>query len=366
MNFCKDKSYLFLSLIILLVSVNFLNLSPHIIYSLMDSVTPTTDVKESQLTTSLDRIDGESIIRLYYSTSPDVDIAIMDTGIEFNHPDLNVVDQHSVVTGSNPEPSSSCDHGTHVAGIAAAKNNEIGIVGVAPGAKLWSIKISECDPSTGEPKAEFGTMMRGLDYVLANADEIDVLNISQNTKCLLIGCTQDDDYQEKINEIVSRGVVVVNSAGNNGENAINYLPSRIDNVITVSAISDTDGKCGGLGPLSSDGEDDSLAQQSNVGDVIDIAAPGIDINSTILNGEYGIKSGTSMAAPYVAGTAALIKANNPGITPDEVLSIILDNASTIATQCNIEDPDNDGHGYFNGDRDDEPEPLLYIKNIITN
>lgn len=366
MNFLKDKNYFFLALIVLLVSINLLNSSPHMVFSLMESNKSTAVVKESQLTTGLDRIDGESIIRMYDSASPDVDIAIMDTGIELNHPDLNVFNQHSVLDDSNPEPSDSCDHGTHVAGIAAAKNNEIGVVGVAPGAKLWSIKISECDPSTGEPNAEFGAMMRGLNYVLANADEIDVLNISQNTECLLIGCTQDDDYEEKINELISRGVVVVNSAGNNGENAVNYLPSRIDGVITVSAISDTDGKCGGLGPVSSDGEDDTLAHQSNVGDVVDIAAPGIDINSTILNGQYGIKSGTSMAAPYVAGTAALIKANNPGITPDEVLSIILDNAVTLGTPCNIEDPNNDGHGYFEGDRDTEPEPLLYIKNIITN
>jgi subtilisin len=73
-----------------------------------------------------------------------------------------------------------------------------------------------------------------------------------------------------------------------------------------------------------------------------------------------------MAAPYVAGTAALIKANNPGITPDEVLNIILDNAVTLGTPCNNKEPDNDGHGYFEGDRDNEPEPLLYIKNILTN
>jgi subtilisin family serine protease len=366
MNFLTDKSYFFLVLIVLLVSINFLSFSSIIAFSQTGSTTSTTDIVESQLTTGLDRIDGESIIRMFDSAPLDIDIAIMDTGIESDHPDLNVFNQHSVLDDSNPEPSDSCDHGTHVAGIAAAKNNDVGVVGVAPGAKLWSIKISECDPTTGEPNAEFGAMMRGLDYVLANADEIDVLNISQNTECLLVGCAQDDDYQTKINELISRGVVVVNSAGNNGENAVNYLPSRIDDVITVSAISDTDGKCGGLGPMSSDGEDDTLARQSNVGDVVDIAAPGIDINSTILNGQYGIKSGTSMAAPYVAGTAALIKANNQGITPDEVLNTILDNAVALGTPCDIEDPNNDGHGYFEGDRDNEPEPLLYIKNIITN
>ena len=216
------------------------------------------------------------------------------------------------------------------------------------GAIFWSRKISECDPSTGEPNAEFGAMMRGLDYVLANADEIDVLNISQNENCRQTECEEDDDYQELINEIVARGVVVINSAGNSDQDAIDYLPSRVDDVITVSAISDIDGKCGGLDSSSSDGEDDMLANQSNFGDVIDIVL-GIDINSTILNGKYGIKSGTSMAAPYVAGTAALIKANNPGITPDEVLNIILDNAVTSGTPCNNKEPDNDGHGYFEGD-----------------
>ena len=78
-------------------------------------------LKNYSVTTGLDRIDGDSIIRMFDSASPDVDIAIMDTGIEHDHPDLNVFHQHSVVDGSSPEPSSSCDHGTHVAGIAVLR-----------------------------------------------------------------------------------------------------------------------------------------------------------------------------------------------------------------------------------------------------
>jgi Subtilisin-like serine proteases len=307
------------------------------------------------ITTGLLRIGGEGIETI---NDVDVDIAIMDVGIA-PHRDLNLFHGFNAVNpGANY--SVQCKHGTHVAGIAAAKNDEGGIVGTAPGARIWDIRISECDPTTGEPTqvAEY-SLLNGLDYVLDHSDEIDVLNISYNEECP-IQCDAQL-YQDLIDDIVESGIVVVASAGNNHAVADEYVPPRLANVIPVSAISDSDGKCGGLGQPTSQGGDDTLASESNWGEGVDIAAPGIEILSTIPNDMYGTMSGTSMAAPYVSGTAALIIASNPNIEPDVVRNMILNAGSNPQTEC-----DGDGHGYFDDFRDDLHEPLLYIKDLIPN
>jgi subtilisin len=304
--------------------------------------------------TGLQRIGGEGIETI---NNIDVDIAIMDVGID-PHRDFNLFKQYNALDpGANY--SVLCKHGTHVAGIAGANNDEGGIVGTAPGARIWDIRIAECDPA-GEPMdpPEY-SFLNGLDYVLNHSEEIDVVNLSYNQECS-IGC-EIQFYQDKINDIVESGIVVVGSAGNNQDVADEYIPPRFENVIAVSAISDSDGKCGGLGPPTSQGSDDTLASESNWGEGVEIAAPGIDILSTIPNGGYGTMSGTSMAAPHVAGTAALIIAGHPDIVPDMVRKIMLDAGSNPQTEC-----DGNGHGYFDDFRDELHEPLLYIKDLIPN
>jgi subtilisin len=303
----------------------------------------------------LNRIGGEFIPD--YFNSVDVDVAIIDTGIDSNHPDLNVYNEIAF-TGSTPEDR--CGHGTHVAGIIGAKNNEIGIVGVAPNARIWNIKVSDCVFPGTSPVAGFRAVLNALEYVIDNSDEIDILNISQNEHCPQISCN-NSQYRDLIDQIVNSGIVVIASAGNNGGFAHQYVPPQLENVITVSAISDTDGRCGGLGPVSKVGDpDDTFATQSNSGEAVDIAAPGIEILSTIPTANYGIKSGTSMAAPYVAGTAALLKSFNNSLSPEEIKNEILDFAANSQTECDFE-----SFGYFNGDRDQIPEPLLYIKEMFS-
>ena len=135
-------------------------------------------------------------------------------------------------------------------------------------------------------------------------------------------------------------------------------------VITVSAIADKDGKCGGLGPsiwvdagnMSGLADDDTFAQFSNYGSAIDIAAPGVKINSTYPNGTYALAGGTSVAAPHVSGTVALLKQALPHASPSEMETAVKKAGSTLSTVC-----DGNGHGYFDGDADDFPEPLLYTK-----
>ena len=135
-------------------------------------------------------------------------------------------------------------------------------------------------------------------------------------------------------------------------------------VVTVSAIADKDGKCGGLGTsiwvdagnMSGLAKDDTFATFSNYGDVIDIAAPGVKIKSTYLNGTYALAGGTSIAVPHVSGTVALFEQTRPNASFYDVKTALKESGSIPTTLC-----DGNGHGYFNGDVDNFPEPLLYTK-----
>ena len=152
--------------------------------------------------------------------------------------------------------------------------------------------------------------------------------------------------------------------GTFGKNAtLTTSPASNPDVITVSAIGDSDGKCGGLGPLLDRGTmmDDTFANFSNFGPSIDVAAPGVDILSTFNGTAYGILTGTSMAVPHVTGLAGYLKTINPNASPDEIREMITKSGSSPAAECQ----ENKGIGYFKGDLDEIPEPLLILpKNLI--
>ncbi len=267
------------------------------------------------------------------------------------HPDLNVYRNVSVINGSiNGDDGNG--HGTIVAGIAAAKDNDIGIAGTAPGARIWSIQA--CDP-LGECKIT--NQMKGVEYAIQHADEIDILNIS-------IENPNSPALNNLIDQAVKAGITVVVSAGNHGKDASSTSPANNPNVITVSAIADSDGICGGAGPdltipnIKSNLPDDTFASFSNFGPAVKIAAPGVNILSTYKDAGYAMDNGTSMAAPFVSGYAALYKAQNPYSMPPEVMSSVLGAGSLPNTVC-----DGGSHGYFEGDIDTSHEPLLYYQQI---
>ncbi|HLC24325.1 MAG TPA: S8 family peptidase [Nitrosopumilaceae archaeon] len=295
------------------------------------------------LPTGINRIDAERST----ARTVDVDIAIIDTGINLSHPDLNVYKQVSFVKRIKTANDDN-GHGTHVAGTAAAKDDSNGVVGVAPGAKLWAVKVLDRNGS-----GSLSNVIKGIDYVTQNAAEIEVANMSLGCECI------STSLNSAITNSVAAGVTYVVAAGNSAKDAKTFSPANHPDVIAVSAIADSDGKCGGLGPSTSYGKDDTLASFSNFGPVVDIAAPGVSIYSTYKNGGYATLSGTSMASPHVAGGAALIKASDPDdlLTPSDVKKSLLSNGSNPLSEC-----DGYGHGYFNGDKDAFPEPLLYVKN----
>ena len=301
--------------------------------------------------TGINRIDADmsSTVSGDGSGTVNVDIAIIDTGIDLKHPDLNVYKQKTFIRGTRTANDDN-GHGTHVAGIAAAKDDSNGVVGVAPGARLWAVKVLD---RTGS--GSISSIIAGIDYVTQNAAQIEVANMSLGCKCTSVS------LDAAITNSVAAGVTYAVAAGNNAEDASSFSPANNPDVITVSAIADSDGRCGGLGPSTSYGADDTFAAFSNYGPTVELAAPGVNIYSTYKDGSYSTLSGTSMAAPHVTGAAGLYKASHPTASPSEVLLALTSSGSTFTTACDT--TLNDGHGYFSGDHDGIAEPLLYARTL---
>src|SRR5688572_2679759 len=229
---------------------------------------------------------------------------IIDSGIDFDHPDLtvDVTKSRSFVNGL-PSADDANGHGTHVAGIIGAKNNSIGVLGVASGANLVSLRVLDPDGV-----GSLSSIIQALGFVNTNGKAGDVVNLSLGEEG--ISEILDDQVQNTAN----RGIFIAIAAGNDHVPAIQFSPARVNgpNIFTVSAIDSLD----------------RFASFSNYGnDVVDFAAPGVRIPSTYSNGRYAILSGTSMAAPHVAGLLLLngrnihssgTAINDPDNVPDAI------------------------------------------------
>jgi hypothetical protein len=257
----------------------------------------------------------------------DADVAIVDTGI-YQHPDLNVAGGYNCSSSNRALWRDVEGHGTHVAGTVAAIDNSFGVVGVAPGARVWAVKILN-DSGYGL----LSWYVCGLDWVLSQRDPADpsrplfeVANMSvakygrDDGRC---GNANRDILHQAICRVVAGGITVVAAAGNDHGSAAARVPAAYNEVITVSALADTDGKSGGTGgnrcfSWGTYDKDDTFADFSNYGSDVDLIAPGKCIWSTKPGPTYGYSSGTSMAAPAVTGAVALYKATRPRATPAEV------------------------------------------------
>jgi hypothetical protein len=262
----------------------------------------------------------------------DVDVAIIDTGIQADHPDLNVVGGYDCSTSNPAAWPDDHGHGTHVAGIVGALDNTIGVVGVAPGARLWSVKVFKRD-SAGKAVSKISWIVCGIDWITAQRDPddpsrplIEVANMSlrdaggDDGNC---GYTNNDIEHQAICRSVASGTTYFAAAGNDGTSTTGWRPSSYDEVITVSALADYDGLPGGLASATCTSfgvldVDDALARFSNYGKDVDLIAPGVCIRSTWRGSTYLTISGTSMATPTAAGAGALYIAAHPGASPAEV------------------------------------------------
>lgn len=305
--------------------------------------------------------------RLYHSdpeVDPDstIDVAILDTGIDIDHPDLmgniagGVYFNASLVPDDNESAYNDGNgHGTHVAGIVGAMDNNIVSVGVAPGVRLWAVKILENDGYGSWSQA-----IAGMDWVTATrtnvdtSDDIEVANLSVT-----------GPWSQAVNDAVARmvdaGIFVSVAAGNNAANAGNYSPASEPKAFTVSAMVDMEGQPGGLGiEVWTDGLDDTMASFSNYGSVIDIAAPGVYVYSSWINGDVANISGTSMASPHAAGAAALYIANHGRPSDAAGVQAIADALIALGEPMADWRPDNLD---IASDRDSFHEPLLNISSV---
>jgi subtilisin family serine protease len=234
---------------------------------------------------------------------------------------------------SSTNGSATSSHGTHVAGIIGALDNNIGVVGVAPGVRLWSVQV------IGVTQAGLANLLAGIDYIAAHADKISVVNASVGG---VAGSTSTyNTLRDAIANLVSLGVVFVASAGNSGidilgssltqGSAQNTIPAAIPEVMTISAMDPNPlnasqetnynfDKIWGGSNYSQKSKAPSFVTSAGLG--IDVVGPGVNIYSTVPGSSYATMTGTSMAAAHVSGIVALyIAANGRAHNSDEVMAI---------------------------------------------
>jgi subtilisin len=310
------------------------------------------------LPTGVDRIDGElsSTVSGDGSGSVPINVAVVDTGIDVTHPDLNVVGGRNCASDRDPSFDDHYGHGTHVAGTIGAKDNGEGVVGVAPGAHLWAVRVG-----SGIGQGSTATALCGVDFVTSTRTDADATNdiavanmslgfsgakVGDDGSC---GLANHDALHLAICSSVAAGVSWVVAAGNSAGDFQSLVPASYGEVLTVTAMADFNGQPGGGAPFTCRRDiDDAFASFSSFATLAadqahTIAAPGRCIlstaapNSLIWGGSkaplYGVISGTSMASPHVAGTVALCIYSGAcaGLTPAQIGQKIRSDAAAYNT-----------------------------------
>jgi len=213
-----------------------------------------------------------------------VKVAVMDTGMDIYHPDLtdNIKGGINIVEPGRP-PNDDNGHGTHVAGTIAAAKNGYGVIGTAPKASLYAVKVL-----TSNGKTSLSFLLEGVNWCINN--KMDVINMS-------FGGTEDmPEFRAAVLNAYEAGIIIIAAAGNYSQSEALYPAAYYPQVIAVSAIN----------------QQDAVMGFSNSGYPVAFTAPGDRIHSTFGNGNYTMMSGTSMSAPHISGLAAL--AISRGIT----------------------------------------------------
>ncbi|RJO62841.1 MAG: peptidase S8 [Dehalococcoidia bacterium] len=233
----------------------------------------------------VDRIDAEKAWGT--TTGAGVKVGIIDTGIDYTHPDLAAAYAGGYdFVNKDADPLDDNGHGTHVAGIVAAEQNGSGVVGVASGADLYALKVLNASGS-----GYWSDVIAALQWAVAKGMHVANMSLGTTSAPKAVKTACDNAY--------AAGVLLVAAAGNSGSGAVIY-PARYNSVIAVAATDSTDQR----------------AWFSNFGSQIELAAPGVSILSTYLGSGYATLSGTSMATPHVAGSAALVFASGRATNSD--------------------------------------------------
>lgn len=224
-----------------------------------------------------------------------IKIAVLDTGIA-SHPDLAIKGGASFV--DSIDFSDDNGHGTHVAGSIAALNNEFGILGVAPEAEIYSLKVLDRSGS-----GSYSNVIHAIEWAVDN--QINIISMSFG------GNAQSQAFHEAIKYANEKGILLIAAAGNAGFGTeTETYPALYPEVISVGAID----------------SNYTRAPFSSTGNELDLMAPGVNILSTTMDGNYGFLSGTSMATPHVTGAAASYWSSNPSLSNEEVKERLLETA----------------------------------------
>lgn len=269
-----------------------------------------------------------------------VSVAVIDTGIDIRNTNINFADGVNCVRPRS-RPNDDNGHGTHVAGTVGGRNNGAGVIGVAPNTRIYSVKVLNSQGS-----GTISQVICGIDWVAANSARLNikVANMSlggpgsNDNNC---GNTNGDAFHLAICRATTAGVTFVVAAGNSNVDIATQTPASYPEVLTVTAIADSDGAPGKLGAPPScrrSATDDSPADFSNYATAAadrnhTIAAPGVCILSDARSRRTTVLSGTSMAAPHVAAAAALCMNNGGtpgpcnGMSPAQVVQKLRDDAA---------------------------------------
>jgi subtilisin family serine protease len=278
-----------------------LALDPLVAFVQQDQRMRALDVQPDPRSWGLDRIDQREAAldeRYHFSTSANnVNAYIIDTGIRTTHQDFGGRARHGRDTIDNDDDATDCNgHGTHVAGTVGGSN-----YGVAKGVTLWAVRVLACDGW-----GTTATVVAGVDWVTAHAVKPAVANMS-------LGGGPDSVLDQAVERSIASGVSYAIAAGNSNRDACSTSPASAPSALTVGATY----------------RDDSRVAFSNFGPCLDLFAPGVDIISSWFESDTATRSGsgTSMAAPHVAGAAALYLAKNPAATPQQVRDHLVDAAT---------------------------------------
>lgn len=253
-------------------------------------------------------------------TGKNVNIAIIDTGIS-PHSDLAIAGGTSTVDYTS-EWLDDSGHGTHVAGIIGSKQNNFGVVGVAPDANLYSVKALDAN---GE--GTLTDLLEAIEWSMNN--HMDIINLSLDTD------TGSESLRNLLKIAYDSGILIVGVSGNDGNN-VTY-PAKYDSVIGVSAV---DGRL-------------NITGFSSTGPEVEFSAPGINVVSTYLYDSYGTSSGTSQASPHITGMLAILKQKYPAMTSSEIRTELRNHVQDLG------EPGRDslyGHGFITYKSDDQSAP----------
>ncbi|MGG1554857.1 S8 family serine peptidase [Paenibacillus ferrarius] len=260
---------------------------------------------------------GVSVIGSVYAqnnkiTGQGIKIAVLDTGISTSHSDLHLSGGESFVEGVNSFDDDN-GHGTHVAGTINAIPNNTGIVGIAPNAEIYSLKVLDSNGS-----GYYSSVVQAIDWCISN--QINIISMS-------FGGTEDSQIlHDMIQKASAQGILIVAAAGNQGAGSETEMyPARYPEVISVGSV----------------GKTNQLSTFSSTGNELDLVAPGEEITSTTKDGNYGVQSGTSMAAPHVTGAAALLWSSNRQLSSEQVKDKLLETATPLGDMHEY------GHGLVN-------------------